>query len=173
MWLYKNFAIASLVLFLAGCGFSPIYGGKFGGALTIDLSRIKIEPIKDWAGQMLRNELEQKINPLGVKQKKLFRLNVTLSESKQELAIKKSEIATRANLKLTALYILTSQKSGVTVTSGSSSIIVGYNILTQEFATLIAEKDARKRAAKELSTDITNRLAVHFQLNQRKAAAVK
>ena len=173
MWLFRIICVVGLVVATTGCGFKPIYGGKSGGALTSDLSSINIAPIKNRTGQLLRNALEQKINPLGTNQKKLYTLSVMISESKQELAVKKSEIATRANLLLTANYSLFSLKKRATVTSGTSQVVVGYNILAQDFATLMAEKDARQRAIKELSTDITNRLAAYFQLEQSKAASVR
>lgn len=173
MSLLRKFSVVCLVVILAGCGFKPIYGGKSGGALTSDLNTINITPIKDRVGQILRNDLEGKLDPRGSGRKKFFDLRIDLTESKQELAVKKSEIATRANLQLVAKYILVNNKSGKSVTSGSSRSTVGYNILTQNYATLIAEKDARQRAAKELSTDITNRLAAYFQLRRGKSASVK
>jgi len=52
-------------------------------------------------------------------------------------------------------------------------MVTSYNILTKTFATLMAEKDARKRAVREISVDITSKVAAFFKLNRDKLAAVK
>ena len=50
--------------------------------------------------------------------------------------------------------------------SAKSSITVSYNILDSEFATLMAEKDARARAIREISEDIRIRLSVFLASRQ-------
>ena len=48
-----------------------------------------------------------------------------------------------------------------------------YNILTHTYATLIAEKDARKRAIREIAGDITSKVASFFRLNKDKIKSFK
>jgi hypothetical protein len=45
-------------------------------------------------------------------------------------------------------------------------MITSYNILSQTFGTIIAEKDARARAVREISSDLTNKIASFFRLNK-------
>ena len=65
-------------------------------------------------------------------------------------------------------YQIISKSSGELLSQGSSQMITSYNILTHTFATLIAEKDARKRAVREISADITNKITIFFRLNKKK-----
>ena len=92
------------------------------------------------------------------------KLSVQLLESKQELAIKKSEVSTRANLKFTAKFQLQGLKefAGRSL-AGEAKIVTSYNILSSDFGTLATEKDARRRAVRELSEVITNRIASYLQ----------
>jgi hypothetical protein len=43
-----------------------------------------------------------------------------------------------------------------------------YNILNQTFSTLMAEKDARKRAVREISADISSKVYSFFRLKPDK-----
>ena len=74
--------------------------------ISAELSTIKVAPIKDRIGQQLRNLLLDRINPTGSPRKPKYNLTVQISESKQELAIKKTDISTRANLTFTAKFQL-------------------------------------------------------------------
>ena len=168
LW-FRTIVIGLLVAATAGCGFQPLYGGGKKGRATVELASIQIQPIADRSGQLLRNELFDLLNPYGSPARPLYRLRVTMSEAKSELAVKKSEIATRANLMITASYILFDAENSQSVFSGSSSVVGSYNVLDSEYATLIAEKDARSRVIPEIARDIQTRLSVYFRL--RKPAA--
>ena len=171
----KIMSLVTLIVLisLTGCGFKPIYGAGTNSAFESNIREIEISPIENRIGQQLRNELEQRIMPKGRARFSKYILNVTLSKSKQGLAVKKSEIATRANLNFRASYQITRKIDGKVLTSGSSRMVSSYNILTKPFATLMAEKDAIKRATQEISADITTKIATFFKLNRDKLAAVK
>ena len=175
LWSRKMLSLAILVALvgLTGCGFEPIYGAGANSVFETDMREIEISSIENRIGQQLRNELEQRITPRGRARISKYVLKVTISEGKQGLAVKKSEIATRANLTFRASYNITRKSNGETLTSGSSRMVTSYNILTKTFATLMAEKDARKRAVREISVDITSKVAAFFKLNRDKLAAVR
>ena len=93
-----------------------------------------------------------------------YTLTVTLRQTKQNLALKKNQLSTRANLTFYSLFNLTGKNENLGKTfSGSSKIIVSYNILNSQFATLVSENDAKTRAVKELSADISNQIAAFLQ----------
>ena len=89
-------------------------------------------------------------------------MKTRVTENLSSLGVRKTAFATRANLRMQATYYLTSAATGKNVFDGDSTITVSYNILDSEFATLMAEKDARERAVRELSEDIRIRLGVFF-----------
>ncbi|MDP6642559.1 MAG: LPS assembly lipoprotein LptE [Rhodospirillales bacterium] len=152
-----------IAVMLAGCGYAPVYSGGPGAKVKRDLSVVAIGPIRDRVGQRLRNHLFDLINPHGRPAKPEFDLSVDLEESKQELAVRKTEIATRANLSLTVKFTLTRRGQKRNLLTGQSVSVTSYDILTSEFATLAAEKNARERAVRELSIYIANRLAVFLR----------
>lgn len=146
---------------LAGCGFQPLYGEAAGGPVVAELTQIRVAPIADRSGQVLRNDLIQQLNPTGRPDTPAYVLNIGLSETTQQLAIRETDVATRANLVVTANYALTGN-DGTRVTNGSVRTITSYNILRDEFATLSARRDALDRALRQISEDIRTRLALHF-----------
>jgi LPS-assembly lipoprotein len=159
----KAFAAVTVAAMLAACGFTPIHGGTRGPAVRAELASVRIDPIEERVGQMLRNHLLDSMNPSGAPARPLYRLIVLLSEGKEELAVQRSEFATRANLRLNATYRLVRVSDGAQVYIGASNLIASYNILSNDYATLAAEGDARARASRELSDDITQRVAAFFR----------
>ncbi len=164
----KNAIMLFSLLILFGCGFQPIFGTKTGSEIRKEVRYIEISPIADRIGQQLRNHLIHDIMPLGKLRVTKYKLNVKLTESKQNLAIKKSEIATRANLKFMANYEIILKSNGKKIAQGHSRMITSYNILNQTFSTLMAEKNARKRAVREISSEIANKIYSFFRLNRDK-----
>ena len=143
----------------AGCGFQPIHGQK-SAASSAALENFDIALIADRTGQMMRNELLQQMQPRGAVASPRFGLGVALTESLTDLAIRKDDVATRANLMLTARFSVTSRVDGSVLFSGQARSVNSYNILTSDFATLSAREDARKRAVRVLALDIKERLSV-------------
>ena len=151
-------------MLLAGCGFQPIYEWKGKRHPAADLANIEITIIKDRVGQQLRNFLLDKINPMGTPISPNYTLTVVLNQKKQNLALKKNQLSTRANLSFNSQFNLIGKKENLGRSfSGSSKIIVSYNILNSQFATLVAEDNAKTRAVKEISADISNQIAAFLQ----------
>lgn len=156
-------AIAALGFWvLAGCGFQPLYGKPGGNGVVREFAYVAVAPIRERTGQQLRSELVQKLRLAGRAPFVKYRLTVRLKESTRSLAVRKSAFATRANLTLRADYRLEAAEDGATLLEQQQQATVSYNILSSEFASLMAERDARKRAVKSLSEDIRVQLGVFF-----------
>jgi LPS-assembly lipoprotein len=151
---------------LAGCGFKPLYG-QTGGATTDvsvsdSLASVRVTPMRDRVGQQMHNFLRDRLNPYGQPAAPLYKLQVELRESVDEVGVRRDETATRANLKLTANFVLQAVADGAELTSGSSVSTTSFDILDEAFATTVSEEDARERALREVADDIRRRLAVYF-----------
>ena len=146
---------------LVGCGFQPLHSKK-AGASAAGLAEIRIAPIADRIGQQLHNLLLDKLTPLGPPAVARYVLRVTLSESLQNLAVRKDDVATRANLVMRARFSLALAQDNTTLLTSNAISANSYNILRQEFATLSAENDARARAVRELSDEIRTRIAIYL-----------
>ena len=162
MSLFRIFAPFLVLLLLGACGFRSLYGTDATGDAPGELATIKVNPIADRLGQQLRNNLLDLLNPRGHPANPRYFLTVRLDQSTQRLAIEKDAFATRANLRLLAKFSLQDPDSREIVLSGKSLMVSSYNVLDSEFATLMAEKDAKARAAREIAHDIRTRLAAFF-----------
>ena len=144
---------------LAGCGFRPLYSRESSGS-PAHLAEIRIVPIADRIGQQLHNLLLDKLNPMGPPATARYVLTVTVNESLQNLAVRKDEVATRANLIMRVNFVLARRDDGSTLMTSHAVSANSYNIVSSEFGTLSAENDARARAARELSDEIKSQLGI-------------
>lgn len=158
---FARFAVLGIALGLAACGFRPLHGDG-GGSIRTDLSDIEIAPVADRVGQMFRNHLLETIHPEGQPSAPRYRLVTGLTERVQRVGFQKNEFATRANLLLAANYTVISLSTREELFSGSHSVAASYNILSQQYATLISEADARGRAAQALADEVALRLSIFF-----------
>jgi LPS-assembly lipoprotein len=171
----RTFGLAALMAAagaLGACGFHPLYG-KANPEVAPQNTSIKILPPggpidQDTArvGQELRNMLYTQLNPKGEPARPKYTLDMKLTESKQSLAIQKTEVATRANLTIDAEYKLQEIATGRMVVSASTRGIASYDIVQSEFANLTAAKDAERRALQGVSDDIVLRISFYFTQEQ-------
>ena len=160
-------ALLFLMPFLAACGFQPLYGDSALSGVRADLAAVEVGWIEDRVGQQMRNELVRRFHPEGRPRDPSYRLEVEIRIDKRDLALKKSEIATRANLRITARYTLRKIMDGERLIQGTTRITTSYDILRSDFATLAAEADARRRGVRELADEITNRMAAYLRHSKR------
>lgn len=153
------------LLTLAACGFQPLYGERQTTRAEDNLARISVDVIADRTGQMLRNELGTRLDPNNQAQPALYRLQVKLNESISYLSVRRDASPTRANLTLTANYELRPNAGGEVLYAGSVRSVNSYDILSteNEFGTLTARNEARRRAARDLSDQIAVRLALALE----------
>lgn len=161
--MFRALLIAAVLLGFTGCGFHPLHSRQpADAAATAALRQISVLPIPERLGQMLRIELTDRLTPDGAPRSPVYVLDVTVTESKQDLAVRKDATATRANLIMVAKFQLKRAASGEELFSGTMRSINSYNILDADFATLSAEADARRRAARDLAMEIESRLGIFF-----------
>ena len=155
--------LAAAVLLLAGCGFRPLYAERGDGSSTrLQLESIVIGPIPSRLGQILRNDLMDRLTPGGRPDVPRYRLDVELARFKEGLAIRKDEEITRSNLRLTATFTLNDLADGGTAFQGRSRSAASFNLVRSDFANLAAEQDAERRAAVEIGDQIMTRLSIFF-----------
>ncbi len=159
-WFKAGVAILALA-HLAGCGFRPMYGEGNREALAA-LAAIKVEPIQDRIGQILRNNLLDRLTPFGEPARPLYRLNVEISESQRGLAIEEDDETTRFNLRISASFKLFDASTGAAIYNGSTRAVGSYNAVQSDFATLFSEQDTARRAVDVVSDEIRTQLAAFF-----------
>ncbi|MGH6754850.1 MAG: LPS assembly lipoprotein LptE, partial [Bradyrhizobium sp.] len=145
---------------LGGCGFHPLYGNHGDGQDTnTDLANVRIAPIANRTGQLLYNQLRDRLNPSGKPAEPVYVLEVVLVETGSDLLLEPNETASRTILDITAHYKLRDIKSGSTLLTSQSRSSLSYDVQTSQYATISSEQDVRQRATKQLSDDISTRVA--------------
>ena len=145
------------------CGFQPLYGERTGGVpVRQAFNAISVDPIADRVGQLVRNQLIDALTPLGQPQDPVYILAVTLVQTKEGVAFRSDEQATRFNMTLEARFALRKFGGGTIVTQGNTRSVAAFNIVRSEFANITAEADAQRRAARQIADSIALRLGVHF-----------
>jgi LPS-assembly lipoprotein len=150
--------LASLTLLLSACGFQPMYAQSAGAAI----GNIHVQEIEGKAGHVLKTELDR-ILAVEAGAGEATDLRITLEESVTGLGIRLDESATRAELRITANYVLTPpQGSGRQIMRGSVNAIANYDIPEAAFGEIAAQDDARERAAEVLAQRFRAELALRM-----------
>lgn len=154
------------VFLVTGCGFHPLYGTPSSRTSAPNaaaaLGQIRINTIADRQGQMLRNELIDRLHSNGDPVDPQYNLIITYNETQSDLGLSNDATSTRGQLTVNSNFTLVN-KAGATETSGAAQAVTGYNIQNSEFSTLLSHDDAEQRALRQLADNIQLRLALYFQ----------
>jgi len=151
-----------LVTLLPGCALTPLHGPGVGERVNPMLAAIEIDAPRNRLGQILANELRRELNPAGLDQPPLHVLVLRLDREKSPLAVQLDDVTTRFDLTLAARFDLVRKADGQVLYRSAVRRVASYNVVRAPYATLVAEQDAERRAAKELAREIRVRLTVHF-----------
>ena len=143
------------------CGYEPIYSKNVSS--NKELLSISVKNIKDRSGQILRNYLLNQLNPEKERVIIKYKLTVEISESRSNLAYRRDMSATRADLIVTANYLLTEIKGGEIILENETKSTSSFDVVESVYATLIAEKDAREKNLQVISDDIFTNLVIFFK----------
>jgi LPS-assembly lipoprotein len=161
MRVLRSFCIV-FTLFLAACGFTPIYGShENSGPVAEALNNVQLSNIPDRQGQELRNHLIDRMYGAGRPQKPTTKLDVSIHSTEVDLGIQQNATATRQEYNLWADYSL-KDKDGKELLKGTAHSVVSYSKLAAQYGTLMTEKDAHERATTEVSEQIINRISLYF-----------
>lgn len=179
----KKYCLLICFLFVAACGFEPLYvqkkgnglwyfGGDFDSSITNEMAQIKVEIISERFGQLVRNQLLDVLTPLGQPKNPKYRLYVSLnSKDIAQQAMRRDITATRERVKYTVSYHLDSENE--TLLNGDSIAFVSYDILANPYSTTMAQKKTEADAAKIVANDIAMRLGAYFHTVYTKKGSFK
>jgi len=162
---HRVFMGLAILLCLAATGcMRPLYGTSSGGKSTIrELFTVEVAPIPDLAGHYLREELLFALaggTDTALEHK--YTLTVTLKERTISAAVDTtSGRADAAALQLTALFVLTDAK-GKKLLESSAFATASVDRLSQRFAAVRAQREARIQVAKVVAEQIQTNLAAFF-----------
>jgi LPS-assembly lipoprotein len=158
---------------LGGCGFEPVYmptASGHAGPAQRELAAISVSLIPDRPGQLLRQDLQERLASDSGATPLRYDLSVTFRISGEGIGILQTDAATRIRLTGTARWTLKGRDPAQTqITSGSAHAIDAFNVLDQQyFAADLENEQVQKRLASAMADQIAMQLAVFF----RRRAAV-
>lgn len=155
--------LAALVAaLLGGCGLQPIYAAPYRAVVQPELAAIEVGSQPGSRGAYFRNYLLDELNPDGITTPPEYDLEVRLRQQDNALAIQLDNSATRYNLILGADFALRRRSDGEVLYQSATRRVVSYNVRGDPFASLIAEQDAERRAAREVARQIRTMLSLYF-----------
>ena len=147
---------------LAACGFHPVYGGSTAkGPVAEQLNQVAIDNIADRQGQLLRNDLIDRMYGKGRPSQPLYRLVIKLHTTQEDVGTLANAVATLTELNTYADYTLNDLK-GKEILHGSAHSVTSYSRLDNQYATLASHDSAVERTVGEVSEQIVNRLSLYF-----------
>jgi LPS-assembly lipoprotein len=153
---------------LGGCGWAPLYANFETAPADEELRAVRVQPIPERIGQRLALALRSSFNPAGEPTPQRYTLQVMLQTVRQDLGVTTQGIGTRGRLDVYVNFTLNDSRSGAPLLQGASHVAESFDIVANEYSTVVAEDDARIRAVEELRRDLLDRLTVFLQ---RRAAA--
>lgn len=167
MWWRRRGFLCALPGLAACAQFRPLHMPQQSSQLNDNLAAIEIPEIRSRIRQELRNALLDRLNPGGVQIPKTHRLDIRLQRRRKSLAVQLDDTITRYDMTLNATVSLISIETGRLEYRTRVSRTASYNVLGEPFATLVAERDAERRAATEIANQLRALLALHFEKQAR------
>jgi LPS-assembly lipoprotein len=161
--------VLSTALALAGCGWAPLYADRETGPADAELRAIKVSPIPERIGQRLAMALRESFDPDGAPSPQRYRLDSLLTTARSDLGIQETGLGSRGKIDATVTFWLRDIKTGAQLIVNTVHTAESFDIVANNYASVVAEEDARIRAVEELRRDIVDRLTLFFQ--QRAAAS--
>jgi LPS-assembly lipoprotein len=157
-------ALAAL-LALAGCGFTPLYGGNAGGDASAQLNQVAVSNIPERPGQMLRISLQTQLHASGAPVTEIYALNVNYNLVTTDLGVLEDSATTRSRVEATASWSLSPiGNPGQPLVTGSAIAVDAANIIDSQYFALDLQNDTiNQHLADTVAAQITSQLAVWFR----------
>lgn len=142
---------------LSGCGLRPLYAGGSASPAAIGFRSIEVGPIPHRSGWLTRNALVDRLG--GEHGGGIYRLEVELDDNITGFGIRGDAATTRERRTLRARYRLVARASGAVVVDATAGADAGIDVVSSEYATVVAEQTAAERLAQIVADQIVTRLA--------------
>lgn len=156
----------AIFLTLCSCGFKPMYKETPYNNLSNKTSQISISPVKIFDGAYgieLRNNLMNKLTPLGKPENPNYILDITLSNPNiVDYTIKNDGTASSYLVIMNANYQLKQKKDFKVLLERTVNAEVSYNILKNQFSTEMLKSNAIKLVIENLANQIYFSIITYF-----------
>jgi LPS-assembly lipoprotein len=125
------------------------------------MQTVSVAPIEGRVGWLVRNALVDRLGGGTVASGSArYRLEVELDDDITSFGIRGDRAATRERRTLRARYRLVESAAGTVVLDATAGSDAGIDVVSSEYATVVAEQTAAERLARVVSDQITARVAL-------------
>lgn len=135
--------LAASTVFLAGCGFKPMYGDA---SYTAQLQDIRVETGETRVDYLLQEALQDELGAQAGQGRYLLETLTDLNTSR--LGVGADDVATRYAVSLQVDYQLVDTQTGDAVLVGRETVEAAYNDPRQVYGALAAQRSAEAQAAR-------------------------
>lgn len=152
-------------LFLsASCGFSPLYSESDNQFVLNETASIQIEPIPEYRGYIVMQNLENKLNPTKKRDLPVYSLAVHLSDPVYtDQIIQENNFSDRKKITLKATYKLIRIKDSTTLIHSSTSASGAYNIISSPYATVTDQEKNQEDLLNIISENISLHILTYLK----------
>ncbi|WP_165943514.1 LPS assembly lipoprotein LptE [Roseicella aquatilis] len=170
---------AAGLLGLSGCGFRPLYapGGVAAGQpeLVQELAAVRVGPVFDRTGQLLRRNLQRRLEDTQPGTAARYQLNVTYVPGVEVLGYRQDGTISRIRYTFTGAWDLATigvPPQPIARSTIPYRAIDSFNIPDLQFFSGDSARDAMEaRAMEQMAEEITRQLALTFRRRQQTASA--
>ncbi|TAL30970.1 MAG: hypothetical protein EPN97_11580 [Alphaproteobacteria bacterium] len=160
---FAGVTIALVVTLLTACGFEPMYGDKGDSATAANYSSVEIDNIPDRSGQYLRNQLIDRLYLDGRPSGTVYALKVApLRTVTTSMGIRRDATSTRAMAEVGTTMQLVEKATGRVLLQRDMRATGGYNLLDNQFATIVSRQSVSEHMLDEIADDIVTELGLYF-----------
>lgn len=153
---------AGVALLVAGCGFSPMYGGREAAINpAANLANFDVQIPQERSAQLLRNELLRNVPPAAIGNAP-YVLQVSTKVDENALLTTTDAQMRQMRLRLKAKYALYAKGGKKPLTTGKTFADAPFAKTREHLANEQARMQATRAAARKVAEDIRRRLAIFF-----------
>ena len=157
MLLFNKIIVIFAILFIASCGFTPVYQQQDANSADI-LASVSVVSSRDLDGQSFSTKLEDLLNPNAKQIDKKYRIDTKLTKSKTPFAIQQDRTITRYKISVLVKYTIVELTTNKVVDQGTLKREGGFDVVESDYGSYISEEDTTKRIIKELAEDANIRI---------------
>ncbi|MBL4802469.1 MAG: hypothetical protein JKY45_11300 [Emcibacter sp.] len=161
------------VLLLSACGFKPMYGQFSDGETDLRdvMANIRVASITEHGrasriGQVIRNDLMDRLTPFGETGAAEYILTVTFLVEEHGYGIREDESVTLQNLKLVTAFQLEEVATSKIILDSAARALVTYDLAQSDYSNMIARNASLKRLAQDVSNQMSTRIGAFFSKSQ-------
>ncbi len=153
--------ILSCFMLVSGCGFTPLY---YAGDELAKTEQVFVAPISEYNGYVLRQEIENTLNPKHINGPKKYILEVNLDNpSLSDQSIQGDNFASRKKMTLTAKYKLIDKETNKVLLSSSTTALGAFNVFYEPYTTYQAETKQTQDLVKIVSNNIVLQVVAYLK----------